>query len=56
MFGVAVLLPSGWGHAPDWFALVLTAAAFVALARFRFDAIWVVLAGGGLGLLRSLLP
>ena len=55
IFGVAVLLPSGWGHAPDWFALALTAAAFVALARFRIDAIWVVLAGGVLGLLRSFL-
>ena len=55
IFGVAVLLPSGWGHAPDWFALVLTAAAFAALARFRIDAIWVVLAGGALGLLRSFL-
>jgi chromate transporter len=55
IFGVAVLLPHGWGHAPDWFALVLTAAAFVALSRFKIDAIWVVLAGVALGLLRSLL-
>jgi chromate transporter len=55
IFGVAVLFPSGWGHAPDWFALVLTAAAFAALARFRIDAVWVVLAGGVLGLLRSFL-
>ena len=56
IFGVAVLLPNGWGHAPDWFALVLTAGAFVALSRFTIDTIWVVLAGVALGLLRSLLP
>ena len=55
IFGVAVLLPNGWERAPDWFALVLTASAFVALSRFRIDAVWVVLASSALGLLRSLL-
>jgi chromate transporter len=55
VFGIAVLLPGGWQHAPDWFALILTIAAFVALFSFKFDAIWVVLAGGAVGLLRPLL-
>jgi chromate transporter len=55
IFAVAVLLPGGWGHAPDWFALALTAAAFVALHFFDVDAIWVVLAGGAVGLLHALL-
>ncbi|HEY3202232.1 MAG TPA: chromate efflux transporter, partial [Thermoanaerobaculia bacterium] len=55
VFGIAVLLPGGWEHVPDWFALSLTAAAFVALFFFRLDAIWVVLAGGAVGLLRVLL-
>ena len=55
VFGVAVLLPGGWGYPPNWFALALAAAAFVALQFLKFDAIWVVLAGGALGLLRTLL-
>jgi len=55
VFGIAVLLPSGWGQMPDWFALVLTAAAFVALSLFKFDAVWVVLAGSAVGLLHALL-
>ncbi|MDQ6893961.1 MAG: chromate efflux transporter [Acidobacteriota bacterium] len=55
VFAVAVLLPGGWGHAPDWFALALTAAAFAALHFFDVDAIWVVLAGGAVGLLHALL-
>lgn len=55
VFGLAVLLPNGWGNAPDWFAFALTAAAFVALFFFKSDAIWVVLVGGAIGLLRTLL-
>jgi len=55
VFGIAVLLPSGWGQMPDWFALVLTAAAFVALSLFKFEAVWVVLAGSAVGLLHALL-
>src|SRR5260370_39032201 len=31
VFGLAVILPAGLGHAPDWFALTLTSAAFAAL-------------------------
>ncbi|HYR46698.1 MAG TPA: chromate efflux transporter [Thermoanaerobaculia bacterium] len=55
LFGLAVVLPGGWGHAPDWFALVLTAGAFAALQLFEVDAIWVVLAGGAVGLAWTLL-
>ena len=51
----AVLLPGGWHHGPDWFALVLTAAAFAALQLLELDAIWVVLAGGAAGLAWTLL-
>jgi chromate transporter len=53
VFGIAVLLPGGWEQAPDWFAVVLTTTAFVALFFLKFDAIWVVLAGGAAGLLRA---
>jgi len=55
LFGLAVLLPGGWRNGPDWFALVLTAAAFAALWLFELDAIWVVLAGGAVGLAWTLL-
>ena len=55
VFGLAVLLPAGWGHAPSWFAVSVTAAAFVALFFFKLDEVWVVLAGGALGLLHAVL-
>jgi len=55
VFALAVLFPGGWGRGPDLFALVLTVAAFVALFVFQLEAVWVVLAGGGVGLARTLL-
>ena len=55
LFGLAVLLPGGWGHAPDWFALALALAAFAALEWLGLDEVWVVLAGGLVGLLRAVL-
>jgi chromate transporter len=55
IFGIAVIFPEGWRHAPDGFALIVTVAAFVALRLFRIEAIWVVLGGAGIGLLRALL-
>jgi chromate transporter len=53
VFGIAVLLPAGFGHAPDWFALTLTVAAFVALFFLKVDALWAILAGGAIGLLHA---
>jgi chromate transporter len=55
IFGLAVVLPGGFSHAPDGFALVLTTGAFIALYVFELDAIWVVLSGGVLGLAYTLL-
>ena len=55
IFGLAVLFPGGWAGAPNWFALALTVAAFVTLYFFKWDAVWVVLAGGAIGFLRALL-
>ena len=54
IFGVAVIFPGGVSRAPDGFALGVTAAAFAALSLFDVDELWVVLAGAGLGLLRTL--
>lgn len=55
VFGLAVLFPGGWGNAPDWFALALTAAAFAALQLLELDAVWVVLGGGLVGFAWTLL-
>ena len=55
VFGAAVALPHGIGGGVNWFALVLSAAAFVALYRFKVDVLWVVLGGGALGLAKAFL-
>jgi chromate transporter len=55
VFGLGVLLPGGWGSELNWLALAMAATAFVALFRFRIDPVWVVLAGGFLGLLLALM-
>ncbi|HEX8500997.1 MAG TPA: chromate efflux transporter [Pyrinomonadaceae bacterium] len=55
VFGAAVIWPRGLAGGPDWFAAALGAAAFVALFRLKLDVLWVVLAGGLLGLARAYL-
>ena len=55
VFGVAVIWPQGVGGGADWFAAVLSVAAFIALYRFRIDVLWIVLTGGFMGLGRTLL-
>jgi chromate transporter len=52
-FGSGLLFPAGAGV--NWFAAVLSAAAFVALWRFKLGIALVVLACGGIGLLYQLL-
>jgi chromate transporter len=55
VFGAAVIWPHGLAGGADWFAAALGAAAFVALFRLKLDVLWVVLAGGLLGLARAFL-
>ncbi len=55
VFGAAVIWPEGFIGKADWFALVMSAAAFIALYRFKADVLWVVIAGGLIGLGRKLL-
>ena len=55
VFGVTVIIPNGFGGDINWFALVLTAASFIALYRFKTDVLWVVLCGGLLGFLTMFL-
>ena len=54
-FGWQVWFPKHEGAAQaDWFALALSAAAFVALHRFKANLMLVIAAAGVAGLLRSL--
>ena len=55
VFGAAVIAPNGFSGNINWFAAVLTVAAFVALYRFKIDVLWVVVAGGLIGLARTFL-
>ena len=50
VFGAAVIFPNGFGGSVNWFAAVLSMAAFAALFRFKIDVLWVILAGGLIGL------
>ena len=51
VFGFTVIFPEGIPGNANWFAIVLSIAAFVALFRLKIDVLWVVLAGGLIGLL-----
>jgi chromate transporter len=55
VFGAAVIFASGSAGSINWFAAVLSVAAFVALFRLKIDVTWVVLAGGLIGLARAML-
>jgi chromate transporter len=52
VFGAAVIWPHGLAGGTAWFAVLLTSAAFAVLYRYHVDVVWVVLAGGVIGLLR----
>ena len=47
-FGIHVLLPDG--NMLDWFALALSAVAFIGMLKWKWDVIWVIVASGLLGL------
>jgi chromate transporter len=55
VFGLTVILPQGLHGGINWFAAAMSVAAFVALYRLKADVLWVVLAGGLIGLARVLL-
>ncbi|MGI8918158.1 MAG: chromate efflux transporter [Pyrinomonadaceae bacterium] len=55
VFGAAVILPQALAGNADRFAAVLTLAAFVALYWFKAEVLWVVLAGGLIGLAKTML-
>jgi chromate transporter len=49
VFGLTVLFSNGLAGGVNWFALILSAVSFVALYKFKIDALWVVLASGAIG-------
>ena len=55
VFGAAVILPHGPAGNVDWFAAAMSAAAFVALYKFKAEVVWVILAGGLIGLGKTIL-
>ena len=55
VFGAAVIWPHGLAGGTQWPAVVLSAAAFLLLYRYRVDVLWVVLGGGLVGLAFRLL-
>jgi chromate transporter len=55
LFGAAVIFPNGPAGKIEWFAALMSVAAFVAMYKFKADVLWVVLVGGLLGLMRAFL-
>ncbi len=51
VFGAAVIAPNGFNGSVNWFAAVMSIAAFIALYRFKIDVLWVVLSGGLIGMI-----
>ncbi|HST21172.1 MAG TPA: chromate efflux transporter [Blastocatellia bacterium] len=55
VFGAAVIWPHGLTEGTNWVTALMSVAAFIALYRFKVDVLWVVLAGGVIGLARIVL-
>lgn len=55
VFGVAVIAPAGISGSIDWVLAIMSIGAFAALYRFKVDVLWVILAGGLIGLMRTFL-
>jgi chromate transporter len=50
VFGAAVIWPGGFSGNINWFAAVMSVLSFVTLYKLKIDVLWVVLAGGLVGL------
>lgn len=55
VFGAAVIFPAGFTSTANLFAAAISIAAFVALYKFKAEVLWVVLAGGLIGLVKTVL-
>jgi chromate transporter len=56
VFGAAVIWPDGFSGNLNRFAAVMSVLSFIALYKFKIDVLWVVLAGGVVGLGWIMLP
>ena len=48
------MLPDGWGRSPDWTAVALAVAAFLALERLKVDVTLLIFFGGIAGIVHWL--
>lgn len=55
VFGTAVVFPRGISGGVNWFAAVISTVAFLALYKFKANVVWVVIAGGMIGLAKTLI-
>jgi chromate transporter len=55
VFGAAVVFPNGLTGNIEWFAAAMSVAAFIALYKFKVDVLLIVVIGGLIGLIRTLL-
>lgn len=55
VFGIAVILPHGFAGTVDWFPLLMTVVAFIALYKFKTDVLLTILIGGLIGIARTFL-
>ena len=54
VFGIAVIWKSGTLTDINWFAAVMSVAAFLVLYRYKIDVLWVILSAGVIGFLWAL--
>ncbi|MBA2527849.1 MAG: chromate transporter, partial [Pyrinomonadaceae bacterium] len=55
VFGTAVVFPQGLSGGVNWFAALISVAAFLALYKLKANVAWVVIAGGIIGLAKTLI-
>ena len=55
VFGVTVIIPDGSAANINWFAAVLSVLSFIALFLMKIDVLFVILGGGLIGLIASLI-
>ncbi len=55
VFGAAVVFPNGLAGNVEWFAAVMSVAAFVVLYKFKANVLWIVLLGGLIGSVKMFL-
>ncbi len=55
VFGTAVVFPQDISGGVNWFAALMSAVAFLVLYKLKANVVWVVIAGGMIGLAKTLI-